>query len=141
MNASAPDDPSTFTSSDIELLSRPLYAIFTAISRADRIPSPRPVWFVLGDEGTIEMFSVAGTTRLRRLEADPRASILVTAPAGEMEQWVAAEGVVSLRNDGAHELATRLSQRYWHPDVIEDWSDMDLVRMVFTPDRIRRFGP
>lgn len=141
MNASAPDDQSTFIASDIELLSRPLYAIFTAVSRGDRLPAPRPVWFVLGDDNTIEMFSVAGTARLRRLEADPRASILVTAPAGEMEQWVAADGTVTLHTDGAHELATRLSERYWHPGVVEDWSGMELVRMVFTPRRVRRFGP
>ncbi|TQJ30745.1 pyridoxamine 5'-phosphate oxidase family protein [Microbacterium sp. SLBN-146] len=131
----------TFSASDIALLSRPLYAIFTAMSSGDRVPAPRPVWFALGEDATIEMFSVAGTTRLRRLAVDPRASLLVTAPVGEMEQWVAAEGVVTLHDDGAQELATRLSKRYWHPDVIEDWSDTELVRMIFTPDRIRRFGP
>lgn len=128
----------TFTDDDLQFLARPLYAFVTAIPDGDRIPAPRPVWYEVGPDGAIEMFSVAGTARIRRLKADPRASFVVTAPVGELEHWVAAEGSVTLQTEGAQELATRLSKRYWYPGVIEEWGGMDLVRLTFTPTKVRR---
>lgn len=128
-----------FTERDLELLRRPLFAMITTVPTDDRIPSPRPVWFDLGDDGTVRLFSLTSSPRIRQLEADPRASIVVAAPAGEPEHWVAIEGAVTMHADGAQEFATGLSKRYWFPGVIEDWSGMDLVRLVLTPQKVRRF--
>lgn len=128
------------TSHDRELLARPLFAMITTVPSEGRVPSPRPVWFVLTDDDTIEIFSLAESPRIRRLAADPRASVVVTAPAGESEHWVAIEGSVTVETEGAQELATRLSQRYWFDGVIEDWSSMDLVRITLTPEKVRRFS-
>lgn len=127
-----------FTTADLELLARPLYAFFTAVPDGGRLPAPRPVWYELCEDGVLEMFSGAGTARVRRLRLDPRASVVVTAPVGELEYWVAAEGLVTLQSDGAQELATRLSKRYWYPGVIEEWGGMDLIRLTFTPTRVQR---
>lgn len=129
-----------FTPDDLALLSRPLYATVTAVPGGDRLPAPRPVWFVVAEGGRIEMFASAGSPRVRRFRADPRASLVVAAPVGEPERWVAAEGSVSLHADGARALAQDLSKRYWFPGIIDDWSEHDLVRIVFTPHRVRRFA-
>ncbi|WP_308799415.1 pyridoxamine 5'-phosphate oxidase family protein [Agromyces silvae] len=128
----------SFTDDDLEFLTRPLYLFFTAVPDGDRLPAPRPVWYELGEDGGLEMFSGASTARIRRLRRDPRASVVVTAPVGEPEYWVAAEGHVTLQADGAQELATRLSKRYWYPGVIEEWGGMDLIRLTFTPTRVQR---
>ena len=128
-----------FTERDLKLLHRPLFAMITTVPADDRIPSPRPVWFEVGDDHSIRMFSLASSPRIRRLEADPRASVVVSAPAGEPEHWVAVEGTVTIHTDGAQEFATGLSKRYWFDGVIEDWSGMDLVRLVLTPEKVRRF--
>jgi len=127
------------TERDLELLRRPLFAMITTVPAHDRIPSPRPVWFEVAGDHTIRLFSLASSPRIRRLEEDPRASVVVSAPAGESEHWVAVEGTVTVHADGAQELATRLSKRYWFDGVIEDWSGMDLVRLELTPDKVRRF--
>ena len=127
-----------FTERDLELLTRPLFAMITAVPEAGAIPAPRPVWFeVVGD--TVEVFSLATSPRVRRLESDPRASIVVSAPAGEPEHWVAIEGTVTITTDGARELADRLSERYREPGEVDDWSGMDLVRFIITPTKVRRF--
>ena len=127
-----------FTERDLEVLTRPLFAMITAIPDAGGIPAPRPVWFeVAGD--TVQIFSLTSSPRVRRLESDPRASIVVSAPMGEPEHWVAVEGAVTVTTDGAHELADRLSARYREPDKLDDWSGMDLVRIVLTPTKVRRF--
>ncbi|TBN55563.1 pyridoxamine 5'-phosphate oxidase family protein [Glaciihabitans arcticus] len=127
-----------FTERDLELLTRPLFAMITAIPDAGGIPAPRPVWFeVAGDD--VQIFSLTSSPRVRRLEADPRASIVVSAPMGEPEHCVAVEGSVAVTPDGALELADRLSARYREPDKLDDWSGMDLVRIVLTPTKVRRF--
>jgi len=127
-----------FTERDLELLNRPLFAMITAVPDAGGIPAPRPVWFEVVDD-TIQLFSLSSSPRVGRLEADPRASVVVSAPTGEPEHWVAVEGAVAVTDDGAHELADRLSARYREPGQLDDWSGMDLVRITVTPTKVRRF--
>src|SRR5690606_1988629 len=79
-------------------------------------PQPRPVWFELADDGTVQLFTGPGTLKVRRLREDPRASIVVAAPVGEREHWVAVSGPVTVEHDGGHDLAARLAARYWDLD-------------------------
>lgn len=79
-------------------------------------PHPRPVWFEVTPEGTIPLFTDPDSARVSRLRREPRASIVVAAPVGERERWVAVAGHTTISPDGAHELLSRLAARYWDLD-------------------------
>ena len=135
-----------FTASDRALLDRPLHGLLTISPAAGRLPAPRPVWFELTAEGNLQLFSVEGALKVRRLEAEPRASFVVVAPAAEPESWLSIEADVTLHSDGASELAARLAERYWdlaeaeHVAAVEAWAVADLRRIVLHPQRSTR-GP
>lgn len=135
-----------FRDADLELLARPLYAFLTVAPRADRWPAPRPVWFELAEDSTLQVFSVPDAIKVGRLREQPRASIVVAAPSGEPEHWVSVEGAVTLHDDGAYELAARLAPRYWtfedpeHESLLQEWSSADLVRIVLHPEKVARFS-
>ena len=127
-----------FTASDRQLLSRPLQAMITVAPAGGRWPAPRPVWFELTAADEIQLFSFASTPRVARVQETPRASIVVSAPVGEPEQWVSID-------DGAFELADRLARLYYagEPEklaVLDEWRDADLVRLVITPARVQRYS-
>jgi general stress protein 26 len=69
------------------------------------------VWFETTAAGTIQLFTGPNTLKVRRLRRDPRASIVVAAPAGERERWVSVTGSTTVEPDGAHDLAARLAAR------------------------------
>lgn len=133
-----------FTEADRALLSRPLHAFVATVPRPDALPAPRPVWFELTPEEDIELFSFASTPRAVRLRADPRMSVVVAAPVGEPEAWVAIDGDASLHDDGAFDLAERLAYRYWgadlsgHPGVLDEWRRTALVRIAIRPTAVSR---
>ena len=135
-----------FEDADLGLLARPLYAFLTVAPRGERWPAPRPVWFEITDDVLLQMFSVSGAPKVAQLRAQPRASVLVAAPAGEPEHWVSVEGPVSLHEDGGYELAARLAPRYWtfagpeHEKLLQEWAGADLVRIVLRPERVNRFA-
>jgi hypothetical protein len=134
------------TADDRELLARPLHGLLTVSATPGRLPAPRPVWFELTDEENLQLFSVAGAFKVRRLGTEPRASFVVAAPAGEPESWLSIEAEVTLHSDGASDLAARLAERYWdmtqaeHRVAVEAWAVADLRRIVLHPERITR-GP
>lgn len=136
-------DESTLTPQDRELLRRPLHAFFTAASGAVP-PQPRPVWFELVDDGTLQLFTGPDTLKVRHLRRDPRASLVVAAPVGEREHWVSVAGAVTVETDGAHDLARRLAARYWDLDDptrardVEGLLAEDYVRLVLHPEQVRR---
>lgn len=131
---------------DLALLERPLYAFLTVAPRAGRWPAPRPVWFEVTDDGDLQMFSLSGAPKLDRLREHPRASVVVAAPPGEPEHWVAVEGPVTLHDEGGVELATRLAERYWdmgdpdHRKVLDGWRAGNVVRIVVHPEAVSRFA-
>jgi PPOX class probable F420-dependent enzyme len=94
---------------------------------ASGAPVTVPVWFEW-DGGTVRMFSGAATGKVRRVERDPRASLLVTNSVGETEAWVAFDGEVAISTEGAFELAERLAHRYWdmadarHQSELQSWN-------------------
>lgn len=133
------------TEADLELLRRPLYG-FLSTAEGPRPPQPRPVWFEVTDASTIQLFSSPDTVRTRRLNKDPRASLVVTAPVGERERWVAVAGRVTVHDDGAHDVLERLAKRYW--DLQEPCRAGDLaamqrdpwVRIVIHPETVQRYA-
>lgn len=135
---------SSLTTDDIEFLRRPLHGFLT-VAAGPVPPQPRPVWFEAADDGTIQLFSMPDSPKLRQLRRDPRASIVVAAPVGERERWVSVAGRVTLEPDGARELSARLAARYWDLDDPARAADLaeitagELVRIVIHPESVRRY--
>jgi hypothetical protein len=131
---------------DRALLARPLYAFLTVAPRDGRWPAPRPVWFEVTDAGDLQMFSVPDAPKLARLRETPRASVVVAAPVGEPEHWVAVEGAVTLHGEGGADLAARLADRYWdmgepgRQAVVDEWRAAGVVRIVVHPETVNRFS-
>jgi general stress protein 26 len=133
------------TAEDLELLRRPLYAFLT-VAVGPTPPQPRPVWFEATAERTIQLFTGPDTLKVRRLSRDPRASIVVAAPVGERERWVAVAGHATVHSDGAHDLVARLFARYWddlddpaRADELAGMLAADWLRIVIHPETVRRF--
>ena len=136
---------SQLTAEDLEFLARPLHG-FLSVAAGPQPPQPRPVWFEATTEGTIQLFTGPDTLKVRRLQRDPRASIVVAAPATERERWVSIAGHTTIESDGAKDLAARLAARYWDLDdpsraaeletiLAEEW-----VRVVIHPETVRRLA-
>ncbi|TFV54534.1 pyridoxamine 5'-phosphate oxidase family protein [Mycobacterium sp. PS03-16] len=136
---------SALTAADVEFLRRPLYG-FVSVAAGPRPPQPRPVWFEVTDEGTVQLFTGPDTAKVRRLAEDPRASIVVSAPVGERERWVSVAGRASVEPDGAHALCERLAARYWDlddPVRVKDLADLlagQWVRLIIHPEKVSRYA-
>ncbi|MFC3965401.1 pyridoxamine 5'-phosphate oxidase family protein [Nocardia jiangsuensis] len=136
---------STLTPDDIAFLRRPLHGFLT-VAAGPVPPQPRPVWFELADDGTVQVFTELGAAKLRRLAKDPRASLVVAAPVGERERWISVAGPVTVEPDGARELCDRLAARYWDLDDPGRAADLaamragELVRLVLHPEKVARVG-
>lgn len=136
---------SSLTAEDVELLRRPLYG-FLSVAEGPRPPQPRPVWFEVTPEGTIQLFTGPDTLKVRRLRRDPRASIVIAAPVGERERWVSVAGPTTVEPDGAHDLCVRLAARYWDMDDpirVKDLDDIlaeQWVRLVIHPETVSRYA-
>ncbi|MEV6558087.1 pyridoxamine 5'-phosphate oxidase family protein [Nocardia sp. NPDC051756] len=138
------DDASSLTAQDLEFLRRPLHG-FLSVAAAPLPPQPRPVWFEVTDDGTIQLFTAPDALKVRRLQRDDRASIVVAAPVGERERWVSVAGRVTVEPDGAHDLCARLASRYWdlndpvRADELAEILAAEQVRLVIHPDKVSRF--
>jgi nitroimidazol reductase NimA-like FMN-containing flavoprotein (pyridoxamine 5'-phosphate oxidase superfamily) len=134
----------TLTADDLEFLARPLHGFLT-VAEGPSPAQPRPVWFEATADGTIQLFTGPDTAKVRRLRRDPRASIVVAAPADERERWVSVTGRTTIETDGAHDLAARLAARYWDLDDPVRADDLaailadDQVRIVIHPETVRRY--
>ncbi|MFI5844974.1 pyridoxamine 5'-phosphate oxidase family protein [Catenuloplanes sp. NPDC051500] len=132
------------TPEDLEFLARPLHGFLT-VAAGPQPPQPRPVWFEAAADHTIQLFTGPDTAKVRRLHRDPRASIVVAAPATERERWISVAGPVIVVPDGAHELAARLAARYWDLDdprraaELAEIMSEDQVRIIIRPETVHRF--
>ncbi|AXB42518.1 pyridoxamine 5'-phosphate oxidase family protein [Amycolatopsis albispora] len=133
------------TAEDLEFLRRPLHGFLT-VAAGPVPPQPRPVWFEVTDEGTIQLFTEPDALKVRRLRRDPRASIVVAAPVGEPERWVSVAGRATLETEGAQELSERLAARYWdlgdqaRAEVLAQIQAQDLLRLVIHPEQVSRYS-
>lgn len=133
------------TPDDFEFLRRPLYGMLS-VAGGPAPAQPRPVWFEATDEGAIQLFTGPTTVKVRRLQSDPRASIVVTAPVGERERWLSVAGPTTIEPDGADDLVVRLATRYWDLDDPARANDLagmrrlDWVRVIIQPEKVSRFS-
>jgi nitroimidazol reductase NimA-like FMN-containing flavoprotein (pyridoxamine 5'-phosphate oxidase superfamily) len=133
------------TTEDLEFLARPLHG-FLSVAGGAQLPQPRPVWFEATAAGTVQLFTEPGSLKLRRLDRDPHASLVVAAPVGERERWVSVAGRTTVETDGAHDLSSRLAARYW--DLADPARAADLakilateqVRIVIHPETVHRYA-
>lgn len=139
------DDSAHLTAADLEFLARPLHG-FLSVAGATQPPQPRPVWFEATAEGTIQLFTEPDALKVRRLRRDPRASIVVAAPVGELERWVSVTGHTTIESDGAHGLCSRLAPRYWdlddqsRADTLTEILAGELLRVVIHPEKVHRYA-
>jgi|AntRauTorcE11897_2_1112592.scaffolds.fasta_scaffold19943_3 PPOX class probable F420-dependent enzyme len=125
------------------LLERPRLGILLG-TRADGTAVGLPVWFDWDGEA-VSCFAARDSHKVRRLQRDPRASLLVTNDVGEPEAWIAFDGRIRLHDEGGLDLALRLAERYWNADdpanaeLLDTWRSAPeaFVRLVLHPDRIR----
>jgi PPOX class probable F420-dependent enzyme len=125
-------------------LAEPRYAILTTLRR-DGSPVSVPVWFDW-DGRCVRMFTHEVTPKLKRIQNDARASVLVANNVDEKEKWVAFDGEIAVRNDGGIELAEKLAGRYWdetpeHATALESWRHMKSGwrLLELTPKSIRTY--
>ena len=139
------NNTSHLTAEDLEFLGRPLHG-FLSVAAGAQPPQPRPIWFEATAEGTIQLFTEPESLKVRRLRADPRASLVVAAPVGERERWVSVAGRTTVEADGAHDLSSRLAARYWDLEDETRAHDLarilatDQVRVVLHPESVQRYA-
>jgi PPOX class probable F420-dependent enzyme len=116
-----------------------------ATLRRDGSPVAVPVWFEW-DGAAARMFTSVDSAKVRHLQRDSRASLLVANTIGEKEEWIAFDGRVVVRPDGGYELAEKLARRYWgdltqpeRKQTMDDWRELsDTWRVLeLVPQKVR----
>ncbi|MEM7348821.1 MAG: TIGR03618 family F420-dependent PPOX class oxidoreductase [Chloroflexota bacterium] len=120
--------------------------ILTSLTSAGA-PLAVPIWYEWDGE-RIWFFSEGHAAKIKRLQRDPRVSLLVARPAGEPEYWVAVDGTAKIHDTSALDLIERLAARYWDlsqegpASILKSWRDnADSFRLVeIVPTKIRSYG-
>ncbi|MEM9563637.1 MAG: pyridoxamine 5'-phosphate oxidase family protein [Actinomycetota bacterium] len=116
-------------------------------TEADGRASGVPVWFDWDGE-TVRIFSGRAAPKVKRIEDDPRISVLVTNDVDEAPAWVSFDGRAHLDTEAdAKALAVDvLAPRYWDLDVpgyrevVDQWAEAPADTFVvirLDPERIR----
>jgi PPOX class probable F420-dependent enzyme len=106
----------------------------------DGSPIAVPIWFEW-DGKCARMFTSVTSPKVRRIQRDPRASLLVARPIGESEGWVAIDGRIEILDEGGIELAERLAARYWDLDDPERRGTLELWRKASQVLRVLELVP
>lgn len=127
-------------------LAEPRYGILNTI-RSDGLPIGVPVWFDWDGE-IVRMFTSVVSPKMKRLQRDPRASLVVVNHLTEHESWVSFDGSVAIREEGGFELGEELASRYWdlsdpkRRETLELWRKAAAAFWVLElrPQRIRSYA-
>lgn len=65
------------------------------------------------------MFSAATAPKVKRLAANPRATLLVANEVAEPEFWVAIQGTIEATSERALDTVEQLADRYWGSEPSE----------------------
>lgn len=120
-------------------LAEPRYGILTTV-RSDGLPIGVPVWFDWDGE-TVRMFTGVNSPKIKRLQGDPRASLLVVNHLTENEAWVSFDGPVSIHEEGGLELAEALAPRYWDLSDPRRQETLELWRKAAAAMRLLELRP
>jgi len=124
-------------------LSAPRYGILNTL-RSDGSPIGVPVWFDWNGQ-TVRIFTGVLSPKIKRIQGDPRASLLVVNHPTEPESWVSFDGSISIHEEGGLELAEELAPRYWdlsdpsRQETLELWRKAGAAMRLLElrPERIR----
>ena len=124
-------------------LKEPRLGILSTLDEG-HLPISVPVWFEF-DGQVVRMFSANDTPKVRRLQADPRGSLLVVNHLGEQEAWLAFDGEIAISDEGGLALAERIAPKYWdlsdpaRANMLEEWrkSPEAFCLLTLTPSRVR----
>ncbi len=119
---------------------------FFATLSADGAPVCIPIWFEW-DGHCARMFTGESSPKIRRLQRDARASLVVASTFGEKEEWVSIEGAVTIHLEGGFGLAERMAPRYWdlndpaRAQTLKTWRDQasSLRLLELIPSKIRSY--
>jgi PPOX class probable F420-dependent enzyme len=118
------------------------YGILTTL-RPNGAPVSVPVWYEW-DGSSLRMFCWEKSGKLKRLQDDARATVLVTNHPDEMETWAAFDGRIAIHKEGGLELAERVFDLYYpegdeRRGVLESWRKMknEWRLLELKPDAIR----
>ncbi len=128
-----------------EFLEEPRVATLSFLTRSGA-PFSVPVWFEW-DGTKIHLFADDYSMKVRCLNRDPRACLLVARAAGEREEWVAIDGSITVRKEGGFELAERSAQRYWdltddyYSSALDEWRQAadSFMALELVPSKIRTY--
>ncbi len=129
-----------------EFLAKTRYGYLTTL-RQDGAPLTVPVWFEWDGEA-VRIFTGKGSTKVKRIQRDPRATLLVANDMDEPESWVAFDGKVVIEDKGGIELAERLAPKYWdlsnptQKATLANWQKYgdSFCLIVLRPERIRTYA-
>ena len=93
-----------------QLLAEPRLGTLCMLTE-DGAPIGVPVWFEW-DGKTVNLTSERGAPKLKRLERDSRASLLIARNEGEPAGWVAIDGRIEIEEEGGMELFDRTAAAY-----------------------------
>jgi nitroimidazol reductase NimA-like FMN-containing flavoprotein (pyridoxamine 5'-phosphate oxidase superfamily) len=133
------------TPDDQRFLAEPRLGFLTTAPQDDQWPRPVPVWFECVDQ-SVQLFTSPDTLKARRVQAAPRASLVVANHVGEPENWVAVTGPARVETEGAHELVSRLAERYWDLSVpalsatVRSMLSVPQVRIVIEAEQVARYA-
>ncbi len=122
-------------------------AMLTTLRR-DGSPLSIPVWFDWNGSA-VSMFCAAGSPKLKRIEDDPRVTVLIANDRDEDEYWVSFDGNAEIAAAGGFDLAERLAARYWDLDdpersnTLAEWrsgGDAAFRLITVEPTKIRTYG-
>ena len=128
-----------------EFLSKTRYGYLTTLS-SDGFPKTVPIWFEW-DGHTVRIFTVINSLKLKRIEQDPRVTVLVAKDMNEHEAWVSFDGIANIHSEGAIELVEKLANKYWdlsdpkRKQTIDHWKTIPEIFCVIelAPTQIRTY--
>ena len=129
-----------------EFLAKTRYGYLTTL-RQDGAPLTVPVWFEWDGEA-VRIFTGKGSTKVKRIQRDPRITLLVANDMDEPESWVAFDGKAVIEDKGGIELAEQLAHKYWdlsnptQKATLANWQKHgdSFCLIVLRPEQIRTYA-
>jgi PPOX class probable F420-dependent enzyme len=118
------------------------YAVLATRDPGDRI-HVTPIWFLFEDD-RFYFESVSASRKIKNLQRNPSASVVVDSRQPGKERWVSASGSVELLGGAeAREINARIRRCYLTPEALGDeriepvFAAVDDVTIRLTPDEWR----
>jgi PPOX class probable F420-dependent enzyme len=115
------------------------YAGVATTLRKDGSPHSTIVW-VDCEDGKVSFNTARGRAKVRHLERDPRASLLMVDPNNAWK-WVAVSGPAELTEEGADEQIDKLAKKYLGKDEYP-WRKPEetRVKVLIEPEKVDSSG-